>query len=160
MISDSITVRVATVSDMPAMIAVINAAFIVESFVEGTRTDHERLSAMMEKGTFLLAHDHSGQLVASVYVENRGDRSYLGMLAVHPVHQDRGWGRVMTGAAEEHARKQGCRAIDLTVLSLRAELLPFYRKLWYEAVGTDEFRPSRPLKAGVECHCIKMSKEL
>lgn len=160
MIPVSFAVRVATTSDMPEMIAVINGAFLVEDFLEGCRTDQQRLSTLMQQGTFLLAHNETGQLVASVYLEKRGERCYLGMLAVEPSHQGQGFGRIMTAASEEHAQKWGCTAIDLTVLSLRSELLPFYRKLGYQQIGTDEFRPSRPLKAGVQCHCIKLAKSL
>ena len=50
--------------------------------------------------------------------------------------------------------------MDITVLSLRPELPPYYRKLGYVETGTEEFHPSRPLKAGVECHCIRMTKVL
>jgi hypothetical protein len=50
----------------------INAAFVVESFLEGTRTDAVRLAAMLEKGTVLVTVDASGELVASVYLEVRG----------------------------------------------------------------------------------------
>jgi hypothetical protein len=50
--------------------------------------------------------------------------------------------------------------MDITVLSLRTELPPFYRKLGYVETGAEEFRTSRPLKDGVQCHCIVMSKAL
>jgi len=50
--------------------------------------------------------------------------------------------------------------MDLSVLSLRPELLPFYRKLGYVATGTEKFHPSRRLKAGLECHSVVMSKSL
>jgi hypothetical protein len=50
--------------------------------------------------------------------------------------------------------------MDISVLSLRPELLPFYRNLGYSETGTEDFHPTRPLKAGVSCHCIVMSKPL
>ena len=100
------------------------------------------------------------RLAAAVYVEVRGARGYFGMLAISPLHQGKGLGRTMVEAAEDHCRKQGCTVMDITVLSLRPELPPFYSKLGYVETGTEEFDPSRPLKAGVECHCIVMSKTL
>ena len=142
------------------MVPLINAAFAIETFFEGTRTDDPRLADMMNQGEFLLAEDAAGQVVASVYLERRGSRAYLGMLAVEPAHQGEGLARMLVGAAEEHCRKLGCVALDLTVLSLRPDLPPFYRKLGYAQIGTEEFKPSRPLKAGMQCHCIVMSKEL
>ncbi len=82
------------------------------------------------------------------------------MLAVAPDQQGRGIARILIGAAENHCRQRGCRHMDIKVLSLRPELLPFYSKLAYVQTGTEEFRPSRPLKVGYDCHCIVMSKPL
>jgi GNAT superfamily N-acetyltransferase len=138
----------------------INSAFAVEGFIEGGRTNEAELLDRMNKGEFLLGCDESGELVASVYVEVRGTRGYFGMLAVDPTRQGNGLGRKMVEAAEQYCREKGCGAMDLTVLSLRPELLPIYRKLGYAESGVEEFRPSRPLKPGFECHCILMSKEL
>jgi hypothetical protein len=50
--------------------------------------------------------------------------------------------------------------MDILVLSLREELPPLYRKFGYIVTGTEEFKPSRPLKPGVECYAIKMEKAL
>ncbi len=71
--------RVAAAIDRPHLIRLINAAFSVETFLEGTRTDHRRLAAMMAKGCILMAENGEGRLLASVYVERRGKRGYLGM---------------------------------------------------------------------------------
>ncbi len=142
------------------MITIVNAAFSIESFLEGTRTDEERMSAMMEKGHFLVGENISGRIVASLYVEMRGDRAYLGMLAVDPSLQGSGIGRRMADAAEDYCRKQGAKYLDIVVLSLRPELLPLYRKLGFVETGTEEFRPTRPLREGLACHGIIMSKNL
>lgn len=138
----------------------INAAFAIETFLEGTRTDDERLAAMMQQGEILLAEEPSGQILASIYAETRGNRGYLGQLAVDPVHQRSGLGKQMLAAAEDHFRARGCEAIDITVLSLRPELLPIYSRMGFVETGTEEFRMSRALRDGQQCHCIKMSKPL
>lgn len=156
----AIHIRLAVREDMTAMIAVINAAFVVEDFIEGTRTDAANMAEMMRKGEFLLAEDRSGQLAACVYTEVRGERGYLGMLAVDPPRQGSGLGRMMAEAAEKHLCARGCRWIDLRVLSPRRELLPFYEKLGYTQVRAEEFRPPRPLRGGIECYGIIMSKAL
>jgi len=118
------------------------------------------MAEKMQKGEFLLAEDESGQPLACVYVELRGERGYFGMLAVDPSQQGKGLGRLMVDAAEDHCRERGCKFMDITVLSLRTELPPFYRKLGYVAAGTEPFQPVHSLRAGVECHCIVMSKTL
>lgn len=156
----TISIRVATAQDRPQIAAVVNAAFAIEKFLVGPRTDEDQLTRMMQKGLFLLARDSAGNLLASVYVEVRGSRGYLGMLAVDPSHQGQGLGRIMVEAAENFCRDQGCASMDLTTLNLRPELPPFYRKLGYEETGIEEFRPSRPFREAVECHCIVMSKAL
>lgn len=156
----SCTIRIAGTADIPAMEPIINAAFGIEGFIEGERTNQAQLVAMMDKGIFLVGHDHTGKLIASVYVEIRQARGYFGMLAVDPAYQGKGIGRAMIDAAEDYCRKQKCNIMDLTVLSLRPELPPLYRKLGYTETGTEEFRPTRPLKSGIACHCIVMSKKL
>ncbi len=156
---DQIAIRIAKASDLLALIPLINRAFSIETFLDGTRTDEEHLSAIMRKGDVLVA-ECDEQAVACVYVVLRGERAYFGMLAVDPGQQGKGLGRLMTTAAEQYGRKRACKHMDISVLSLRPELLPFYRNLGYSETGIEEFLPSRPLKGGVECHCIVMSKTL
>lgn len=167
---NSLRIRHATPADRERLIPLINSAFAVETFMQGPRTDQERLAASMEKGVILLAEDlaakdlvaegDSGRLLASIYTELRGARGYVGMLAVDPAHQRSGLGRRMLEAAEEHLRQHGCEAVDITVLSLRPELPPLYRKFGFVETGTEEFVYPHPIKDGQECHCIVMSKPL
>lgn len=152
--------RTATFADRPRLIEMINAAFAVETFLEGTRTDEERLAAMLEKGEILLAEENGGTILASVYVEPRGQRGYMGMLAVDPEHQKAGLGKLMMKAAEEHFRAKGCDAIDIVVLSLRPELPPIYRRFGFVETGIEAFHHSQRLKAGLELHGVVMSKAL
>jgi predicted N-acetyltransferase YhbS len=156
----SIRVRLATGTDQPRLIAMINSAFAIETFLEGTRTDAERLGAMMQKGSILVAEDAPGELVASVYFELRGKRGYMGMLAVDPAKQGAGLSRLVIAAAEDRLRQEGCEAVDISVLSLRPELLPIYRRFGFVETGTEEFKFSRTFREDVECHCILMSKQL
>src|SRR3954464_1363538 len=106
MISDktNIKVRQGTKADTPAMISIINAAFAVEKFLDGTRTDEERMEDYWRGGTFLGGED-GGKVVAAVYVELRGERGYFGMLAVDPTQQGRGLARIMIAAAENYCRE-------------------------------------------------------
>src|SRR3569833_1977558 len=101
-------VRLATPADRPRLIPLINGAFAVETFLEGTRTDEERLAAMMQSGEILLAENTSGQVFACIYAETHGTRGYLGQLAVDPAHQRSGLGKQMLAAAENHFRARGC----------------------------------------------------
>jgi ribosomal protein S18 acetylase RimI-like enzyme len=156
-----IHIRLATEADIPRLVPMINAAFIVETFLEGTRTDLERLTAYFLKGEFLLAEDTSGQLIGSIYTELRPPRGYLGMLAIHPAHQRSGHGSTLMSAGEEHLRGKGCTAVDISVIEWRTELPPIYRKLGYVETAIEDFQPSQKLKPGVPpCRVIVMSKSL
>jgi ribosomal protein S18 acetylase RimI-like enzyme len=158
--------RVAASADQPRLIALINSAFSVETFLEGTRTDNERLADLMRTGSILVAEnpaeeDGCASLLGCVYIEVRGQRGYLGQLAVDPAHQGSGLARRLIEAAENHLRLERCEAVDIIVLSLRPDLLPLYRRFGYIETGIEEgFRPVRKLAPGIECHGIKMSKQL
>lgn len=157
----SLRIREATPADQDRLIPHINAAFAAaEPFMTGPRTDPERLAASMEKGVILLAEDEASQIIASVYVELRGDRGYVGMLAVSLAHQRSGIGRRMMQAAEDYLRARGCVAVDITVLSVRPELPPIYRDYGFVETGTEPFHYPHPLKDGLQTHCIVMSKPL
>jgi ribosomal protein S18 acetylase RimI-like enzyme len=160
MSSKGLQFRPAIAADGERLTLLINSAFSIETFLEGTRTDETRLADMMRNGTILVAENESGELFGCVYTEVRGTRGYLGQLAVDPTHQGSGLARRVVEAAEDHLRRQGCEAVDITVLSLRPELPRIYRRYGYIETGTEEFHPTQPLKPGEKCHSIVMSKEL
>lgn len=156
-------IRLATPNDIPALVAMINSAFAIEAFLEGTRTDAARLAEEMEKGQILLLEDPSGAPLASVYAQERGDHGYLGMLAVSPVAQGLGLSRRLVEAVEERFRNAGLKAIEISVLSLRPELLPIYRRYGFVEIGVEPFHFPRTFKDGVDaigCHCIVLRKPL
>jgi GNAT superfamily N-acetyltransferase len=151
-------IRVAVPGDIEDVVRLINAAFIVERVViDGDRTNPENVRALMNSGRFLLAEDATG-LAGCVYVELRSEHSYLGLLSVTPPNQGRGLGRQLVAAAEDYSREVGCRAIDLRIVSARAELLPFYRRLGYIENGTAPFPANVQTK--VPSHFILMTKPL
>ncbi len=136
----------------------INRAFAVErAYIEGDRTSPEKVRNLFATGEFLLAED-GDLLVGCVYLEPRGERSYLGLLSVEPARQRSGLGTRLMALAEERAGKAGCRVIDLGVVNLRRDLLSFYRRLEYAETGTRDFPPEAKLK--LPCHLITMSKHL
>jgi GNAT superfamily N-acetyltransferase len=153
-------VRAAISNDTEVISGVINAAFVVERIAfDGDRIDADGVLQLMGKGTFLLAENQAGEAIGCVYVEVRGGRGYLGLLSVEPSLQGKGLGKVLTAAAEEHCRAARCIAIDLRVISPRAEaLLPFYERVGYRQTGTAPFASDVSTK--VPCHYILMTKSL
>jgi N-acetylglutamate synthase-like GNAT family acetyltransferase len=153
-------IRFAEESDLPALMGLINKAFKVEAFfIVRDRLIAEETLAYFRKGRFLLAEENR-TLTGVVYVELRGDRSYLGLLSVDPSLQKSGVGRRLMAAAEEFAREMGSRHMDLTVVNLRTELPPFYRKLGYTENGTEPIRAEMVPRVTQPCHFIRMTKPL
>ena len=154
----SVTIRVATIEDQPSMVSLINQAFAIETFLDGQRTSASEIQEMFGTGEFLVAIA-GDVLVASVYTEVRGERGYFGMLSVRASHQGTGLARTMIQAAEQHCRSKGCKRMELTVLSLRAELPPLYRKFGYNETGRKPFHTTRQIEGNQPCELILMSKE-
>ena len=154
------TIRLADASDTAQLVELINAAYAIEDFLEGTRINADGLAAHLAKGTILLAEEADGRITACVYLEPRGTRGYLGLLAVDPARQGLGLARRMAAAGEDWFRARGCQVIEILILSLRPELLPLYQRFGFVETGTEEFRYPRAFKPGVECHCIAMEKRL
>jgi predicted N-acetyltransferase YhbS len=148
--------RLATAPDASAIAGLINAAFEVERFfVEGNRTHVDEILDYMRKGTFLVA-DGGGRMTGCVYYETQGERGYFGLLAVEPKEKGKGLGRTLVADVEERLRRAGCQVVDIRVVNLRTELVPFYRRLGYEETGTEPF----PAPTKRPCHFVRMSKTL
>lgn len=155
---DGVSIRVASEADVDALTLLINAAFVVERVVfDGDRVDAAEVRSYMQKGAFLVAED-ADRLVACVYIELRDDHGYLGLLSVDPARQGFGLGRQLVMAAEAFAQRAGAGAMDLRVISARAELVPFYRRAGYQETGTAPFPPG--LKTKIPSHYILLSKLL
>ena len=154
--ADTISTRAATIDDVPRIVALLNAAFAMErAFIDRDRTSAEEITNYLGTGHFHVVDGDDGALTSCMYLEPRGDRLYLGMLAVNPAQQKRGLGRLMMAAAEQQAAQLGCRAIDIRIVDRRTELPPFYRALGFVDNGTEPF--DEPLLTK-PCHFLLMTK--
>jgi len=149
----AISVRTATAFDAPALAALVNQAYAIESFfVDGDRTNAGEIEHMLERGTFVVL-EHAGGLAAAVYVE----RGYFGMLSVLPDLQGHGLGTRLVRIAEAMCESAGCLEVNLRIINLREELGRWYRWLGYREVGTTPYE-HRPVKQ--PCHFVEMRKSL
>lgn len=158
-------VRLATPDDIPALVRVINRAYVVEAHLfDGDRTNEAELRVRLEKPNvcFLVIDDDApgaepGSLAGAVYVELRGDRGYFGMLSVDPARQGCGLGRELIAAAEAHCLTVGCAFMDIVVVEQRPELPGYYATLGYSMLGTTAFSHER---CKVPVRMIQMAKAL
>jgi len=143
-------------SDTPALVALINSAYRGESskrgwtteadLIGGQRIDAERVQelARIPANQILvwpsLEENRGPGLNACVLLENRQSRGYLGLLTVSPQLQNGGWGRKVLEVAEDWVRtKWNLKVMEMTVISVRQELIDWYRRRGYQV--TDERRP-------------------
>ena len=151
-------VRFGEPADTAELVPLINVAFLPEQIaIEGDRIDAENLQHFLANGRFLVLEDGEG-LAGCVYAEVRGNRGYIGLLALRPELKGRGLGRVLMSLAEEYLAGADCEAADLRTISARSDLVPMYKHLGYQEMGTAPMPPEIPLK--IPCHFIIMSKPL
>jgi ribosomal protein S18 acetylase RimI-like enzyme len=149
-----------TLEDIPQLEILINSAYRGEGskkgwtteadLLGGVRTDHDSLEKMINKKDALVLKfcSQDDAVQGCVYLEKRKDKMYLGMLTVSPTEQAKGIGKKLLFEAEKYAADEKCSAIEMTVISVRDELIKWYQKHGYYKTG--ETRPfPRDEKFGV-----------
>ncbi len=138
--------RSAGAEDVDAIVGLVESAYRGESsrqgwtteadLLDGRRTDPDSVRAVLPH--LLLAWDARG-LVGCCVLEPHGDYGYFGMFAVRPGLQGGGTGSALLAEAERIAASHGLAHVEMTVLSVRTELIDFYLRRGY--VDTGESRP-------------------
>lgn len=157
-------VRPATIEDVDALVALVNSAYRGDSgrkgwtteadLIGGQRTDRASLLEEMSKpgAVILVAERASGEtgLLACVYLEKDGEQCYLGMLTVQVDLQREGLGRRLIAEAEKYAREAiGSKAMHLSVIHTRTELIEWYRRRGYALTGETKPFPYGQERFGV-----------
>jgi len=142
----------ATTEDIPCLVDLANQAYRGEisrrgwtteaDLIEGSlRTDVASLSQDMNQPESLVLKctNAIGAIVGCVYLQGKKNSLYLGMLSVSPNHQNLGIGKKLLKASADHAQKNHYATIQMTVISLREELI-----LWYERQGFQKTGGKKP----------------
>lgn len=140
----------ATSSDVDAIAKLVNSAYRGEhakkgwtteaDMIDGTRTDAAALHDILKKpDTTILKYERDGQIIGCVELKVSDKKVYLGMLTVEPGIQGGGIGKEMLQASEDFAREQHCHAVFMTVITIRKELIDWYKRHGY--VDTGERKP-------------------
>jgi ligand-binding SRPBCC domain-containing protein/ribosomal protein S18 acetylase RimI-like enzyme len=151
--------RRATETDVPALVDVTNAAYLVEApFVEGPRIDAAAVAAKLGRGTFLVA-DEGTRMLGCVFVDGAGEPGRFGPLSVHPDVQGMGVGRRLVAFAEARLAAAGRQEVEIDVVSQRPELFGFYEALGYAPTG--ERRPfPDPERLTKPCDLVVLRRRL
>lgn len=133
---------------MPALVSLVESAYRGEAsragwtteahLLDGQRTDAEAVSTVLRThGSAVLLAEAGGQLVGCCHLEQRAEAEvYFGMFSVRPGCQGQGWGREILAEAERLARADwGARAMVMTVLAQRLDLIAWYQRRGYRRTG-------------------------
>lgn len=142
----------ALLEDIPVLTTLINSAYRGESskkgwtteahLLEGKRTDEQEITDIFlnPKNTILKYTEHD-TIIGSVLLVKKEHQLYLGMLTVSPELQNSGIGKKLLAEAENHAKTLGLSSIIMTVISVREELIAWYKRHGYVDTGEREAFP-------------------
>lgn len=144
----SLSFRTASVSDIPAVVALVTSAYRGEeskvgwtteaNLIDGQRLDADMLRPEIERpDSHVLLGLLDGEIVASTHVCSvRPGTANVGLYAVRPGLQGGGLGKQMLVEAERVARQEwDVSELELTVIDIRDELVAFYERRGFERTG-------------------------
>jgi ribosomal protein S18 acetylase RimI-like enzyme len=139
----------ATLEDVSALNKLINSAYRGESskkgwtteanLLEGSRTTEKELTEIiLDKKNTILKFTETNQLIGCVLLIEKEHQLYLGMLTVSPELQNSGIGKKLMKQAEIYALELSLSKIVMTVISVREELISWYKRHGYTDTGLRE----------------------
>jgi ribosomal protein S18 acetylase RimI-like enzyme len=141
-------ISISTFANVTAIKDLLNAAYRGESSKQGwtteaglisgeTRTNEMMLQEVMQQqGSIILIYkEEDNRITGCVNLQQHGNRLYLGMFSVSPQLQGGGIGKTLLQAAEEYALYVNCTAIYMSVISIRTELIDWYKRHGYADTG-------------------------
>lgn len=140
-------INIATADQLDAILQLVNSAYRGESSRSGWTTEADLIAgnvridkASLEEvfqleGSVILTYLKGDKLIGTVNLQQKEDHLYLGMFSVAPTHQNAGIGRKLLKAAEEYALHLGLPAIQMSVISVRHELISWYQRNGYVDIG-------------------------
>ena len=142
-------ITIATLEDVSTLNKLINSAYRGESskkgwtteanLLEGLRTTEQELKEIMvNPANTILKFTDNNTIIGCVLLIEKEQQLYLGMLTVSPELQNSGVGKKLLQQAEIHAQKIGLPKIVMTVISVREELIAWYKRNGYVDTGARE----------------------
>lgn len=163
-----LTISIATENDADVLNVLINGAYRGDhsrkgwtteaDLLDGLRTDAANIIELMRKpNADFLKCGNDKEILGCVYLEQQQQKIYLGFLSVSPEHQAFGIGKKLLLAADDYAKEKNCTSVYMTVITLRPELIAWYKRNGYHETGetkpfpsNDKFAiPKQPLQLAV-----------
>lgn len=150
----------ATLEDIPALVTLINSAYRGETsqkgwtteahLLEGKRTDEKEMTEIfLDPKNTILKFTENDTIIGSVLLVEKDHQLYLGMLTVSPELQNSGIGKKLLAEAENQAKILGLSSIIMTVISVREELIAWYKRHGYVDTGEREAFPESDIHVTV-----------
>lgn len=100
------------------------------------RTNIEMVTeAITNQDGNMLVYKKDNLNLGCVHLKEIDQKIYLGMFAVEPDLQGGGIGREILKAAEEYTKQKKLNTIYMTVISVRKELIDWYKRNGYQETG-------------------------
>lgn len=145
-------ISIATIADIFSIKNLLNSAYRGDASKQGwtteahliagdVRTDENDVKETMQiEGSIFLKYTNAqNDIIGCVNLQKHEAKIYLGMFSVSPNVQGGGIGKKLLVAAEEYAKQSGCNSIYMTVISVRTELIDWYKRHGY--VDTNKRKP-------------------
>lgn len=119
--------------------------------IDGQRTDKNEVTNLINAdNSEIILCESNKNLTASVYIVNKGDYAYMGMFAVSPLSQGQGIGKALLKYIEQKVCLEwGSKAIEMSVITQREELISWYKKQGYELSGETRAFPYGDVRYGI-----------
>ena len=137
----------AEITDASAIAELLNSAYRGDSsrlgwtseadLIDGLRTTTAEVAQIIRReDAFILVGVLKDQIVATICCERHENTAKLGMIAVKPSLQNKGYGKEMIQAAEAITlREWRVAGFFMSVITIRTELIAFYERLGFERTG-------------------------
>jgi ribosomal protein S18 acetylase RimI-like enzyme len=134
----TITLREATTTDVPTLLALVHAAFeqyrdCLDPPSGAHRETEASLRAALHAGGALLACV-DGRPIGCVFYQRERDHVYVGRLSVLPPFRRRGVGQALTNDVERRAQAMGMPRVQLGVRTALPRLRAYYERCGYRVV--------------------------
>lgn len=150
----------ATVEDAESLNFLVNSAYRGESSLKGWTSEanllggirtsvQELIETLQTPKTTLLKYTEDDKIVACVMLIEKLEALYLGMLTVSPTLQGSGIGKKLLKSAESFALEKNLGKIEMTVISVRSELIAWYERHGYVRTGETKPFPMNNPNAGL-----------